>query len=32
MAVEDEMSELTVAETRWMEYWHGAVNKVKQLY
>jgi len=31
-AVDAEMSELSAAETLWIEHWHSAVEKVKQLY
>ena len=31
-AIDAEMSELSSAETRWIEHWHSAIEKVKQLY
>jgi len=31
-AVDAEMSELSAAESRWIDHWHGAVDKLKQLY
>ena len=31
-AVDAEMSELSAAESCWIDHWHGAVDKLKQLY